>query len=230
MRLYTEALGLLTFERRFRDEWLKATFGYTENSFFLTSLIESYFSESNFLCLLVGLPDNGQNINLKFIFRFTLISWRRKWQPAPVFLLGESDGRRSLVGYSPWGRKESHTTERLHLLYGYLLRKIGLLILSSLESDQADCFTFDSLRDWWFGHFNLWCNKSIIILRASLLAHSEESACNAGEPGLIPGSERSPREENGYPPQYSCLENPLDRGAWQATVHGVAKSWTQLSD
>ena len=48
--------------------------------------------------------------------------------------------------------------------------------------------------------------------------------------GLIPGSGRSPGEGNGYPLQYSCLENPLDRGAWQATVHGVTKSWTQLSD
>ena len=51
------------------------------------------------------------------------------------------------MGYSPWGLKESDTTEGLHSLYSYLLRKIGLLILSSLESDQADCFTFDSLRD-----------------------------------------------------------------------------------
>ena len=41
--------------------------------------------------------------------------WRRKWQPTPVFLPGESHGQRSLVGYSPWGRKESDTTERLHL-------------------------------------------------------------------------------------------------------------------
>ena len=53
---------------------------------------------------------------------------------------------------------------------------------------------------------------------------SEEFACNAGDPGLIPGSERSPGEGNGYPLHYSCLENPMDRGAWQATVHGVAKN------
>ena len=39
-----------------------------------------------------------------------------------------------------------------------------------------------------------------------------------------------PREGNGYPPQYACLENPMDRGAWQAPVHGVTKSQTQLSD
>ena len=48
--------------------------------------------------------------------------------------------------------------------------------------------------------------------------------------GLIPGSGRSPGEGNGSSLQYSCLENPKDRGAWRATVHGVIKSWTQLSD
>jgi len=47
---------------------------------------------------------------------------------------------------------------------------------------------------------------------------------------LIPGSGRSPGEGNGNPLQYSCLENPMDRGAWQDTVHGVAKNWTQLRD
>ena len=46
---------------------------------------------------------------------------------------------------------------------------------------------------------------------------------NAGDAGLIPGSGRSPGEGNGNPPQYSCLGNPKDSGAWQATVHGVAK-------
>ena len=54
---------------------------------------------------------------------------------------------------------------------------------------------------------------------------------NAGEAGdtvLIPGSERSPREGNGNSLQYSCLDNPMDRGAWQSTVHGVEESWTQL--
>ena len=57
-----------------------------------------------------------------------------------------------------------------------------------------------------------------------------ESTCNAGDLGSIPGSRRSPGKENGYPLQYSCLENSMDRGAWQATVHGVAKSQTRLND
>ena len=53
---------------------------------------------------------------------------------------------------------------------------------------------------------------------------------NAGDVALIPGLGRSPGEGNGNPSQYPCLENPMDRGAWWATVHGVAKSCTRLSD
>ena len=53
---------------------------------------------------------------------------------------------------------------------------------------------------------------------------------NAGDPGSIPGWGRSPGEGNGSPFQYSCLENPMDRGAWWVTVHGVTKSRTRLSD
>ena len=62
---------------------------------------------------------------------------------------------------------------------------------------------------------------------------SKESACNAGAAGddsLIPGSGRSPGEGNGNALQYSCLENPMDSRPWWATVHRVAKSWTQLSN
>ena len=55
---------------------------------------------------------------------------------------------------------------------------------------------------------------------------SKESACNAGDPGSIPVSEKFPGKGNGYPLKYSCLENPMDRGAWWATVHRVAESQT----
>ena len=58
----------------------------------------------------------------------------------------------------------------------------------------------------------------------------KESACNAGDLGSIPGSGRSPGGGNGNPLQYSCLENSMDRGSWQATVHGITKSLTWLSD
>ena len=59
---------------------------------------------------------------------------------------------------------------------------------------------------------------------------SKESACNAGDLGSVPGLGRSSGELNGNPLQYSCLENSMNRGAWWATVHGIAKSWTLLSD
>ena len=58
----------------------------------------------------------------------------------------------------------------------------------------------------------------------------EESTCEAGDLGLIPGSGRSSGEGNGYPLQYSCLETPMDKGAWQATVHRVAKSQIWRND
>ena len=58
---------------------------------------------------------------------------------------------------------------------------------------------------------------------------SKESTCNVGDLGSIPGSGRSPGEGNGNPLQYSCLRNPMDRGARWATVHGVAKSRTRLT-
>ena len=90
---------------------------------------------------------------------FKANTWRRKWQPTPVLLLGKFHGWRNLVGYSPWGHKESDTTERLHFL------------------------------------------------------------------SIVPFG-----KGNGNPLQCSCLENPMDRGAWWATVYGVAKSWTRLSN
>ena len=66
---------------------------------------------------------------------------------------------------------------------------------------------------------------------ASLVAQmAKESACNTEDLGSIPGSGISPREGNENPLQYSCLRNPMDRGAWLATVHGIKKSQTQMSN
>ena len=80
-------------------------------------------------------------------------------------------------------------------------------------------------------------HSSLALLRhwAEILGFSggsdgKESTCNSGDPGLIPGSGRSPGEENGNPLQCSCLENPIDRGAWWAAVHGLEKSQTQQSN
>ena len=113
---------------------------------------------------------------------FTFMRWRRKWQPTPVFLPGESQGQGSLVGCRLWGRTESDTTEVMQQQQG-------------------------------------------------LPGGSEESACNAGDLwGSIPGSERSPWRRACYPLRYPCLEKSKRRGAWRATVHGVTKSWTRLSN
>ena len=60
--------------------------------------------------------------------------------------------------------------------------------------------------------------------RVSLVAQIKESACNAGDPGSVPGLGRSPGEGNGNSHQYPCLENPMDRGTWRATVHGVTEA------
>ena len=62
--------------------------------------------------------------------------------------------------------------------------------------------------------------KNVDFPRSSV---GKESACNAGDLGSVPGLGRSPGEGNGNPLQYSCLENPMDIGAWQATVHGVKR-------
>ena len=76
-------------------------------------------------------------------------------------------------------------------------------------------------------------NNSFILLTINGLPQwlsNKESACKVGDPGSIPGSGRCPGGGHGSPLQYSCLENPMDIGAWQATVHGIANSQTRLSD
>ena len=69
-------------------------------------------------------------------------------------------------------------------------------------------------------------NKCLLLLLFPDGSDSNESACNAGDPGL----ERRPGEADGYPLEYSCLENPMDKGAWWGTVHGAVESQIRLSD
>ena len=86
----------------------------------------------------------------------------------------------------------------------------------------------------WNSHLPHW-GKILLLVCLRLLnfpggSEGKESACNAGDSGSIPGLWRSPREGTGYPLQHSYLENSLDIGAWQTTVHGVTKGQTQLSN
>ena len=104
---------------------------------------------------------------------------------------------------------------------------------------QTSCMTLPPLQDtlhlfMLFFHSSTGHSLICLYLQASLLSmhyspdgsEVKTSACNAGDLGWIPGSGRSLGEGNGNPPQYSCLENPVDRGAWWATVHGVTESDT----
>ena len=72
--------------------------------------------------------------------------------------------------------------------------------------------------------------SSIFGFFSGVGSDAKASAYNAGDPGLIPGSGRFPGEGNGNPLQHSCLGNPMQAGTWWATIHGVAKSQTRLSD
>ena len=101
--------------------------------------------------------------------------------------LGVGDGQGSLVCCSPWGHKESDTTERLN-----------------------------------------WTEDTILGFPCGSVVKNPRA--KARHVGSIPGLGRSTREGNGNPLQYSCLENSMDRGAWQTAVHGVTKSWTRQSD
>ena len=78
-----------------------------------------------------------------------------------------------------------------------------------------------------------WLGRTWVLLARSpskMGSEGKASACNAGDPDSIPGAGSSPGEGNGNPLQYSCLENSMDKVAWRATVHGVAKSQTPLSN
>ena len=79
----------------------------------------------------------------------------------------------------------------------------------------------------WFPYYLLTSQQSALLPGSS---EGKESICNAGDPGSIPGSGRSSGEGNGYSLQYSCLEKPTNREAWQAAVNGVTKSQMPLSD
>ena len=147
---------------------------------------------------------------IKFIFLFskgsTSQSWRRQWHPTPVLLPGESQGRRSLVGCSPWGRKESDTTEQL----------------------QLSLFTFMHWEKKWQpapvllpGESQGW--RSLVGCSPWGLEESDTT-----EQLHFHFSLSCIGEGNGNPLQCSCLENPRNRGAWWAAVYGVAQSQTRL--
>ena len=129
----------------------------------------------------------------------------------------------------------------LHRTY-YLALSLCPLLDCRLQQDRF-CLPCSLLSPWsphsaWLTHSGRmgrgggWLTHCRVLIRLGFPGGSEVKASvwNAGDPGSIPGSGRSPGEGNGNPLQYSCLENPMDGGAWSATVHGVAKSRTRLSN
>ena len=160
---------------------------------------------------------------------------RRQWHPTPALLSGKSHGQRSLVGCSPWGHYESDMTERLHFHF-------SLSCIGEGNGSPLQCSCLENPRDggaWWPAV----CGVTQSQTRLERLSSSSREPwtsrvtqcfvknppANAGEASSIPGLGRSPRRGNGNPLQYSCLENPTDRGAWRATVHGVESARRDLA-
>ena len=166
---------------------------------------------------------------------FTFMLWGRKWQPTPVFLPGESQGRGAWWA-AAYGVTQSQTQ------------------LKRLSSGSSRCLTSESYmffrkhkhfqgKNWrgGFGDKNqnikAWHSELVKILRPEMSlvscfssgtnANGKELACqcrlDVKDTGSIPGWGRSPRGGNGSPLQYSSLGSPMDRGAWWAIVHRIAK-------
>ena len=124
-------------------------------------------------------------------------------------------------------------TERLHFHF-------SLSCIGEGHGNPLQCSCLENPRDggaWWAAVYGVAQSRMRLKQLSSskdlgLLwwLSSKESVCNAGDSGLIPGLGRSPGKGNDNPLQYSCLENPMDRGAWWATVHGVAQSHTKATE
>ena len=128
--------------------------------------------------------------------------WRRKWQLTPVFLPGKSREWRILVGYSPWCHKESDMTEWL-------------------THTHMRAHTHKSIL---YVYYNGTSQVALVV------KNPDVSEGDMRDVGWISGWGRSPGRGHGNPHQYSCLENPMDSGAWQATLHRITQSWTQQSN
>ena len=151
-----------------------------------------------------------------------------------VLLPGKFHRQRNLAGYNPQGCKSrlwlsTNTQTRVQLpsLWCFVVVawakttespgiETNMLSLTVLPSASCSLPIFNKTR--------------IIVVPIPDGSGGKASACRARDPGSIPGLGRSPEEGNGNPLQYSGQENPMDRGAWQAIVRGVAKSQTWLSD
>ena len=145
--------------------------------------------------------------------------------PTPVLLPGKAHGQGSLVGCSPWGHREWDTTERLH--FDFSLSCIG-----EGNGNPLQCSCLENPRDggaWWAAVYGITQSRTRLKRLSSSSSSGKEPACQCRRHKrheFHPGVRQIPWRRNGNPVQYSCLGNPMDRGAWWATVHGVSKSRT----
>ena len=86
------------------------------------------------------------------------------------------------------------------------------------------------VRNLWWTALTEYSVEMVFISQKGIPSGAQDSMCNAGDAGSNPGSGKSPGVGSGNPLQSSCLENPMDRETWPATVHGVAQNWIQLND
>ena len=137
----------------------------------------------------------------------------------------------------PWKHRLYHiTSQKLnwsHRWNEFFLRKMQFTKLTSEDIESlnrpiSSRRNRESLQTYPFLPPKI--TKEQLLLWKKFIPSGKESACQGGDAGSIPGSGRSPEEGKDNPRQYSCLRNPMDRGAWWATIHMVAKGWTQLSD
>ena len=162
---------------------------------------------------------NFRNFKDHLLYHCREESRRRQWHPTPVLLPGKSHGRRSLEGCSPWGHWRSDTTEWLHFHF-------SLSCTGEENGNPLQCSCLENPRDggaWWAAVYGVtqsrtrlkWLSSSGSSTQWSVFpggSEGKESACNVWDLGSVPGLGRSPGEWNGNPLQYSCLENPMDRG------------------
>ena len=140
--------------------------------------------------------------------------WPHRWQPTRLPHSWDSPGKNTGVG--------------CHFLLQWMKVKSEIKVAQSCPT--LDCSLRGSsihgifqarVLEWGAIAFSELCSYHSTNKGFPGGSDGQDFACNAGDPGLISESERSPGERNGYPLQYSCLENSMDRGAWQAIDHGV---------
>ena len=183
---------------------------------------------------------------MPYLYGYLICPWRSKRQPTPVFLPEKSHGQRCLVNNSPWRCKGLDTTERVSS--SLVCNKDGITRPWGQDGWVGSVIKTGSLSRKKMGLIDfLHCAQKSLSFKTREIkdvsmnfkpqkltrgfssgSAVKESACNVGVAGSILGLGRSPGGGNGNPLWYSWVENPVDRGDWRATVHGVTKSQAWL--